>query len=62
MTFTITFIGTFRNYGFSDNFIQSWFKAWGFAFIIALPIVMMILPHIRRFVGNFLIKKENING
>lgn len=48
MTFVVTFVGTAKNLGFQNHFIIQWFKAWGFAFIVALPTVMLIMPVIKK--------------
>lgn len=48
MTFVVTFVGTAKNLGFISDFIIQWLKAWGFAFIIALPTVMLIMPLIKK--------------
>jgi hypothetical protein len=47
MTFVVTFVGTIKNIGFTSDFILQWLKAWGFAYVVALPAVMLIMPLIK---------------
>ena len=54
MTFVITFVGPAKNLGFQSNFILQWLKDWGFAFIIALPTVMMIMPLIKKITSKMI--------
>ena len=61
MTFIVTFIGTAKNIGFVDEFVSHWLKAWGFAFFIALPTVMLIMPSIRKFVSKIIYDESNEN-
>lgn len=49
MTFIVTFVGTVKNLGFQTDFISHWLKAWGgSAFVVTLPIVMLIIPLIKK--------------
>lgn len=48
MTFIVTFVGTAKNLGFKPDFILQWLKAWGFANIVALPTVMLVMPFIKK--------------
>lgn len=58
MTFVVTCVSTIRNVGFQSDFILQWFKSWGFAFIVALPTVMLIMPFIKKATSK-VICKEN---
>ena len=44
MTFVVTFVSVSINFGYHSGFILSWFKYWGLAFFVALPVVMAIMP------------------
>ena len=48
MTLIVTFVGTAKNLGFQSNFLIQWLKAWGFAFVIALPTITLIMPLIKK--------------
>jgi hypothetical protein len=50
MTFIVTFVSTAKNIGFPSDFIIQWFKAWGFAFIVAFPTVILIMPSIKKII------------
>ena len=37
--------------GLVDGIITIWLKAWGFAFIVAFPIIVVVSPIVRRLVN-----------
>lgn len=39
------------NVGLVSNIINIWLKAWGFAFVIAFPAVIIVSPAVRRLVA-----------
>lgn len=39
-----------RNVGLIDEIIPIWLKAWAFAFAIALPAIIIVMPLVRKFV------------
>ena len=39
------------NVGLVENIVHIWFKAWGFAFIIAFPAVVVVTPVVRKMVS-----------
>jgi hypothetical protein len=45
------------NVGLVDNILQIWLHAWGFAFVVAFPAVLVVAPLVRRLV-NLVIKKD----
>jgi len=51
MTFVVSFIGTYMNFGFEPDFILLWLKAWAVAFISAWPVAVLIAPTIKMFVA-----------
>ena len=59
MTFVVTCVSTIRTVGFQSDFILQWFKSLGFAFIVALPTVMLIMPFIKKATSK-IICNENI--
>lgn len=38
------------NVGFVENILSIWIKAWGFAFIVAMPAVLLVSPVVRKLV------------
>ncbi len=52
----MSFIITFLNIGFVDNFIFLWLGAYWKAFLVAFPIILIITPKIRKLVNHFIIK------
>jgi len=45
------------NVGLVDNIISLWFKAWGVAFVIALPTIFIVSPIVYNLV-EFVIEPE----
>jgi len=39
------------NVGLVENILAIWMKAWGFAFVIAFPSVVMVTPAVRKLVA-----------
>jgi len=50
MTFIITGVNTFVNGGFRVH-LSVWVHNWIFAYVVALPIMMLLSPPLRRFLG-----------
>ena len=48
MSCLMSFIVTVVNVGFIDNLVWVWLKAWGVAFSIAFPAIMVVAPIVRR--------------
>jgi hypothetical protein len=53
MTSVVTFVSASVNFGFHPDFMIRWFKSWGLAFIVALPVVMILMPMIKKIVSKF---------
>lgn len=51
MSFVVSGIATFRNAGLIDGFFGLWINAWLLSWLIAFPIVLVVAPIARRFVG-----------
>ena len=45
------------NVGLVDNILQIWLHAWGFAFVVSFPAVLVVAPLVSRLV-NLVIKKD----
>jgi hypothetical protein len=46
----MTFIGVAMNYGFHPGFFAIWLKAAMVGYFVGVPLLMLIVPHIQRFV------------
>ena len=51
MSFIVSGIATFRNAGLVDGFLDLWIGAWLPSWLIAFPVVLIVAPIARRFVG-----------
>jgi hypothetical protein len=38
------------NYGFQPGFLAVWFKAAAVGYFVGVPLLMLIVPHVQRFV------------
>jgi hypothetical protein len=45
------------NLGFTETFWLIWLKSWSMAFLVAVPVILIVSPIIERFVG-FLFKER----
>jgi hypothetical protein len=50
MTFIITGVNTFIGGGYAFN-VAAWMRNWGSAYIVALPIMMILSPPLRKFLA-----------
>ncbi|OIP83519.1 MAG: hypothetical protein AUK44_05050 [Porphyromonadaceae bacterium CG2_30_38_12] len=57
MTMIISLVNTLRNYGLEPDFAAKWLQSWGFAFIVALPVVMIVMPNTKKLVSKFVEKQ-----
>ena len=51
MSFVVSGIATFRNAGLVDGFFGLWVGAWVLSWMIAFPVVLVVAPITRKFVG-----------
>ena len=51
MSFVVSGIATFRIAGLIDGFFGLWINAWLLSWLIAFPVVLVVAPIARRFVG-----------
>jgi hypothetical protein len=50
----MSFVITFLNIGFVDNFISLWLGAYWKAFLVAFPIILLVTPRIRKAVSSLI--------
>lgn len=55
MTCLVSFVSVIVNYGLDSMFLHRWIKAWSIAFIVALPVVLVIVPAIKKVLAKFLV-------
>jgi len=54
MTMVVVFISTIVNFGFNDpNFWFRFIRGWILAFVIAFPIVVVIMPGLQKYFQKF---------
>lgn len=51
MSCLMSLVITLFNVGLVNNIFSLWIKAWGFAFIIAFPAVILVTPVVRKLVN-----------
>lgn len=39
------------NIGLAENFLKIWLKSWAVAYLIVIPVILVIAPQIERLVG-----------
>lgn len=50
MTCVVSFCSTVINMGFSEDFVSGWMKGWGFSFVIASPIFVVLMPRVKKII------------
>ena len=48
MSCVVSFIATLKAFGFSDVLIAHWIQAWGLSWLVAFPVVLLVLPLVRK--------------
>lgn len=51
MTFVVSGIATLRTLGLTPAFPSAWMGAWGLSWLVAFPVLLLVLPIVRRLVG-----------
>lgn len=54
MTMIISLLNTLKNYGLEPDFVLQWLKSWGFAYIVALPVVMVVMPATKKMISKYI--------
>ncbi|MBD0258739.1 MAG: DUF2798 domain-containing protein [Cytophagales bacterium] len=55
-TVSFTLIGV--NRGYAAGFAWVWLRSWAIAYVIVIPIILILSPVVQRFVGNLCKEKE----
>lgn len=48
MTCVVSFISTLKGVGMSPQFTSKWLGAWGVSWLIAFPVLLLVLPVVRK--------------
>ncbi|HEY0973525.1 MAG TPA: DUF2798 domain-containing protein [Solimonas sp.] len=48
MTCIVSLISTIKTIGLSPQLLTTWLGAWGLSWVIAFPVLMLMLPAVRR--------------
>lgn len=51
MTFVVSGISTLKSLGLVDGFLAKWMAAWGLSWLVAFPVLLVMMPLVRRLVG-----------
>jgi hypothetical protein len=53
MTCVVVFVSTLVNFGFDDTFLFRFFRGWAIAFVLAFPLVILLMPRLHKFFQGF---------
>ena len=56
MTAVVVFVSTWINFGFQDSFLFRFLRGWGIAFVLAYPLVIVLMPRLQKFFQSFVKK------
>lgn len=48
MTGVVSFISTVKSFGLSPQLASRWLSAWGVSWLIAFPVLLLVLPVVRK--------------
>ena len=51
MSCIITGVATLRAIGPSEEYVEVWLGAWGFSFMVAFPLLLVVAPAARKLVA-----------
>jgi hypothetical protein len=54
MIFIMTFVITLVNVGWSAQFLMTWLKAFGIAYVVGVPVIFFLAPVARKLTGKLL--------
>ena len=57
MTFLVSGVATIRAIGFSDDMLSRWMESWLGSWILAFPIMLFLMPVMRRLLGRVIEQK-----
>ena len=48
MTGVVVFVSTWINFGLDETFVFRFLRGWGIAFVIAYPLVIILMPRLQK--------------
>lgn len=48
MTAIVSMVSTLKGIGWGGNFFRVWLSAWGLSWLVAFPVLLMVLPAVRK--------------
>ena len=51
MTFIVSGIATWKSVGLVEGFLHHWMSAWSLSWVVAFPVLLVMMPLVRRLVG-----------
>lgn len=54
MIFIMTFVITLVNVGWSAQFLRTWARAFGIAYVVGVPVIFFLAPLARKITGRLL--------
>lgn len=49
------------NIGFSDSFLVIWLRSWSMAYIVVVPVILLVGPKVQALVNLLFEEKQNIS-
>ena len=56
MSGVISFVATLKAFGFVDGLFMYWLQAWGPSWMVSFPVVLFVLPLVRR-IASLIVEK-----
>ncbi len=51
MSAIVSFIATLKAIGFDGGLLGQWIQAWGISWLVAFPVLLVVLPMVRKLAG-----------
>ncbi len=51
MSAIVSFIATLKAIGFDNGLFMQWLQAWGISWLVAFPVLLVVLPLVRKLAG-----------
>jgi hypothetical protein len=55
MTGVVVMISTLINFGLYDQFVFRFLRSWALAFVLAFPLVVVLMPRLQQFFRGFVV-------
>lgn len=46
------------NIGYSDKFLKIWLRSWGLAYLVVIPVILLVSPPVQKLVDRMLNKDQ----